>query len=329
MAETPSPITDGAEAGYGESERRGVAAHEVAEHEHHEVAATGDDPPEARLSRRRLLWRRFRRNRMAMVGLVLLTLWVLLAVFGPIVFNDYHYRELTSDIRQSPSRNHWAGTTQNGRDLFAMAMEGMRKSFLVGLAVGLGSTTISAVVGSFAGYFSGWLDKVVLWVIDLLLVLPAFLIIAIVVNNTGSAGGGIALLIVLLAGLGWMLSARVVRSLTQSVRDREYITAAKYMGVSGPRIVFRHIIPNISSLLIIDATLAIGAAVLAETGLSFFGFGIRPPNVSLGSLIGDGSRQASTFPWIFYAGAVPLVWLILAINFIGDGLRDALDPKDR
>ncbi len=187
------------------------------------------------------------------------------------------------------------------------------------------STTMSAVVGSFAAYFKGWTERVSLWVIDLLLVLPSFIIIAVLVRNV-SPGNGIWVLIVLLTLLGWMLTARVVRSLTMSVRDRDYVTAAKYMGVGGPRIVFRHIIPNISSLLIVDVTVGVAAAVLAETTLSFFGFGIRPPETSLGTLIGQGARQATTFPWIFYAGAIPLVLLVLSVNFMGDGLRDALDP---
>ena len=127
-----------------------------------------------------------------------------------------------------------------------------------------------------------------------------------------------------------MLSARVVRSLTMSVRDREYVTAAKYMGVPGPTIIFRHILPNISSLLIIDATLGIGGAVLAETGLSFFGFGIRSPDVSLGTR--DRARapvMATTFPWIFVGGASFLVLMVVAVNFIGDGLRDAFDPSSQ
>ena len=167
-----------------------------------------------------------------------------------------------------------------------------------------------------------------MWVVDLLLVLPSFVITAIILRNVDTSSG-IWFLIFFLTLFGWMLSARVVRSLTMSVRDRDYVTAAKYMGVSGPRIVFRHILPNISSLLIIDATLGVAAAVLAETSLSFFGFGIRPPETSLGSIIGEGARMATTFPWVFLSGAVPLVLLVLSINFIGDGLRDAFDPQSK
>jgi peptide/nickel transport system permease protein len=114
-----------------------------------------------------------------------------------------------------------------------------------------------------------------------------------------------------------------------SVRDREYVTAARYMGVPSFRIIFRHIIPNITSLLIIDATIGIGGAVLAETGLSFFGFGVRSPEVSLGTVLSEGARMATTFPWVFYGASVFLVWMIVAVNFIGDGLRDAFDPGSK
>lgn len=294
-----------------------------------EFAEPEADAPRHRFSRRALVWRRFRRNRLAVAGLVVLVLLAGLATFGPSLLADWSYTELDAGYNLlGPSRRHWFGTTQNGRDLFAMSLQGLRKSMLIGLAVGIGSTTIAALVGSFAAYFGRWFDRIAMWVIDLLLVLPAFLIIAITVNVSGG-GSSLLLLIVMLAGLGWMLSARVVRSLAMSVKEREYVTAARYMGVPGWRIVLRHILPNISSLLIIDATLAIGAAVIAETGLSFFGFGIRPPDVSLGTLIGDGARMATTYPWTFYSGAGFLVLMVVSINFVGDGLRDALDPTSR
>jgi peptide/nickel transport system permease protein len=134
------------------------------------------------------------------------------------------------------------------------------------------------------------------------------------------------LLVVLLAAFGWMLSARVVRSLSLSVKEREYVHAAKFMGLSSPLTITRHILPNISSLLIIDATLNVGGAILAETGLSFFGFGVQSPDTSLGTLLGDGARQVNSFPWLFVGPAIAVVLLVLSVNAVGDGLRDALDP---
>ena len=288
----------------------------------------GRSGPTKRLSRRALLVRRFFRNKTAVVGLTMYLLLLFLAVFGPAYIAQHSYTFIDRDaFLQGPSGEHWLGTTQSGRDVLAMSLEGLRKSMLIGVVVGVGSTTIAAIVGSFASYFGGWFERIALWAVDLLLVLPALLIIAVFMRNINT--NLTAWLIFWLAALGWMLSARVVRSLTMSVRDREYVTAAKYMGVSGPRIIVRHILPNISSLLIIDATLAIAAAVLAETGLAFFGFGIRSPEVSLGTVIQEGSRMATTFPWVFYGGASFLVFMVVAVNFIGDGLRDAFDPSSR
>ena len=285
-------------------------------------------PKTKRLSRRALLVRRFFRNKTAVVGLVMYLVLVFLAVFGSTLLTDWTYTDIDqTSFLKGPSWDHLLGTTQSGRDVLAMSLQGLRTSMLIGLVVGVGSTSIAAIVGSFAAYFGGWFERLSLWSVDLLLVLPAFLIIAVFMRNIDTH---LAIwLSFWLMALGWMLSARVVRSLTLSVRDRDYVVAAKYMGVPGPRIIVRHILPNISSLLIIDATLAIAAAVLAETGLAFFGFGIRSPEVSLGTVIQEGSRMATTFPWVFVGGASFLVVMVVAVNFIGDGLRDAFDPSSR
>ena len=209
-------------------------------------------------SRRGLLWRRFRRSRMGMLGTVVFVLLTILAIVGPRWIAQWGYTEVDrGTYLQSPSSEHWLGTTQDGRDLFALSMRGLGKSMIIGLSVAILSTTLSAVVGSFAAYFKGWTDRVSLWVIDLLLVLPSFIIIAVhgAQRQPGRRHLGTDRLLTLLS---WMLTARVVRSLTMSVQDRDYVTAAKYMGVGGPRIVFRHILPNISSLLIIDVTIGRG-----------------------------------------------------------------------
>lgn len=200
---------------------------------------------------------------------------------------------------------------------------------IIGLGVAAVQTFIAAAVGAFAAYHGRWFDRVALWVIDLLLVVPSFFIIAILSVQTGGSRGSVLVLILLLAGLGWMLSARVVRSMTLGIKNLEYVTAARYMSVPTPRIIVRHILPNISSLLIIDATLAVASAVLAETSLSFFGFGVQAPETSLGTLIAEGQRTAATYPWIFLAPATALTLMLVFINFIGDGLRDALDPSSR
>jgi peptide/nickel transport system permease protein len=198
---------------------------------------------------------------------------------------------------------------------------------LIGFMVAVLSTGTAAIVGSFAAYFGGWFERIALWVTDLLLVIPSFLLIAVMTTGGPKGPQAWLLLVVLLAAFGWMLSARVVRSLSLSIKEREYVQAAKFMGLASPKTIVRHILPNISSLLIIDATLNVGGAILAETGLSFFGFGVQSPDTSLGTLLGDGARQVNSFPWLFTAPAVAVVLLVLCVNAVGDGLRDALDPN--
>jgi peptide/nickel transport system permease protein len=287
----------------------------------------GDQPPidETRIaSRWGIVLQRFRRKRLAMFGLVMLVLLFLLAFVGPYLsqwaYTDHDFEAFL----QGPSVDHWFGTTQTGGDVYALTLRGMQKSLIIGLLVALFSTGLAALVGSFAGYFGGWVDRCLMWFVDLLLVLPAFLIIAIL--SPTFRGKTWLVFVILLAAFLWMVTARIVRGMTISLRNREYVMAARYMGVPSHRIIFRHILPNISSLLIVDATINVSAAVISETGLSYFGFGVQPPDVSLGTLIADGTPAAVTYPWLFGFAAGLLVAIVLAVNLVGDGLRDALDP---
>ena len=280
-----------------------------------------------RLTRRQLIVRRFLRNKTAVVGLIVIVLLILIALIGPYLINwTYDYVDRSAYLKP-PSESHPLGTTQGGRDMLALTIRGLRKSLLIGFMVAILSTGIAAIVGSVAAYFGGWFERSALWLTDLLLVIPSFLLIAVMTTGSPKGANSWLLLVVLLAAFGWMLSARVVRSLSMSVKEREYVHAAKFMGLGGPRTVIRHILPNISSLLIIDATLNVGGAILAETGLSFFGFGVQAPDTSLGTLLGEGARQVNSFPWLFVGPAVTVVILVLSVNAVGDGLRDALDPS--
>lgn len=273
-------------------------------------------------SRGRVVLRRLLRQKRAMVGLGLFLVLVFFAFIG-IHFGKWAYTDHDfENFQSSPSGSHWFGTDSTGQDLYAATMRGAQKSIIIALLVALMATSIAAVVGAFAGYFGGWADRVLMWLVDLLLVVPAFLIVAILTPKFHSFW----LFVVLLAMFIWQITARIVRSQTLSLREREYVLAAKYMGVSGPRIIVRHILPNLASLLIIDATVNISVAVLTETGLSFFGLGVQPPDISLGTLISDAQSAATTFPWLFLFPAGFLVLLVLSVNLIGNGLRDALDP---
>jgi peptide/nickel transport system permease protein len=274
--------------------------------------------------RTKVVWARLVRNRQARTGGIALALLVALAYLGPLVGPyDWTDKDFLAFL-SPPSADHWWGTTSIGQDVYAVTLRGMQKSLIIGLLVALISTGLAAVVGTFAGYFGGWLDRLLMWGVDLLLVLPSFLIIAII--SPRLRGASWLWFVALLAAFTWMITSRVVRSMTLSLREREYVLAAVYMGIPRWKIIFRHIVPNLSSLLIIDATLNVSAAVIGEAALSFFGFGIQPPDVSLGTLIAEGSRNATGYPWLFAFPAGLLVVLVLSINLIGDGLRDALDP---
>jgi peptide/nickel transport system permease protein len=294
-------------------------------------AEPGQKPPSAVVVRGRgsLVFRRFRRNRGAVVALALLALLFLSAFLGPTVYQaitgwTYNGQDYTAFL-QPPSGSHWFGTTQIGQDVFAKTMRGLQKSLVIGLLVALISTGLAAVVGSCAGYFGGWVDRALMWGVDLLLVIPSFLIVAIISPAFRDAGW--IVLVFLIALFAWMITARIVRGMTLSLKEREFVLAARYSGVSPAGIIFRHLIPNMSSLLIIDATIAVATAIIAETGLSYFGFGVQPPDVSLGNLIAEGTRSAFTFPWLFMFSGGLLVATTLAVSVIGDALRDALDPS--
>ncbi|UNO41452.1 ABC transporter permease [Streptomyces sp. MST-110588] len=278
-----------------------------------------------RTSRARLTVRRFARNRLALFGLAVLILLFLAAYAGPLLTKwDYKSHDFLN-FMSGPSGEHWWGTTQGGVDLFALTMRGLQKSLVIGLLVGIISTFLSAVVGAFSAYFGGWADRVLMWLVDLLLVMPSFLIIAVMSPMFRDSSW--LVFVALLGAFSWMITGRVVRSMTFTLKDREFVKAAKYMGVPAPVIIFRHILPNMASMLIIDTVIQAGAAVIGESGLSYFGFGVQAPDVSLGTVIADNTTNASTYPWLFFFPAGCLVLIGLSIAFIGDGLRDALDPN--
>lgn len=265
------------------------------------------------------------RTRRVLVGIALIIGLIAIAWIGPMLTPWGMADRDFAAFRSPPSADHWFGTDNTGRDVFTITMVGLQKSIIIGLLVAVLSTGVAAVIGAFAGYFLGFTDKALMWITDLMLVLPSFLVLAILYPALQDKGW--LVFVVLLAAFMWMVTAKMVRGMTISLKEREYVLAARYMGVGNRAIIFRHIIPNMSSLLIVDATINVSGAIIAETALSYFGFGVQPPDVSLGSLIALGSGQALAFPWTFVFCTGLLVLLVLAVNLIGDGLRDALDPQ--
>ncbi|MCP9271070.1 ABC transporter permease [Mycolicibacterium arenosum] len=291
------------------------------------TAKSGIDP-NVFASRRTLVRRRFLGNTPAVVALaVLAIMFIGCYALPPLLPYDYSDLDYTA-LQEPPSLQHWFGTNALGQDLFAQTLRGMQKSMLIGVCVAFASTLIAATVGAVAGYFGGLRDRALMWIVDLLLVVPSFILVAIVTPRLGQ-DARIFWLIVLFSLFGWMISSRMVRGLTMSLREREFVTAARYMGVSNTRIIVRHVLPNVASILIIDTALNVGVAIMAETGLSFLGFGIQAPDVSLGTLIADGKNSVLTFSWLFLFPAGVLVLIVLCANLVGDGLRDAFDPDSR
>ncbi|WP_329487778.1 ABC transporter permease [Kitasatospora sp. NBC_01246] len=287
------------------------------------VAAPPVGTPAA-AGRGRLVLARLLAARWAVAGTVVVLLLFALAFGGQYLTPwDYATPDYTA-LRQPPSGSHWFGTNGVGQDVFAQTVRGLQKSLVIGLLVALFSTVLASLVGACAGYFGGWTDRVLMFLVDLMLVFPSFLIITII--SPRLKGTGWLAFVLLLALFNWMITARVVRSMTISLREREFVRAAQFMGVRPLRVITRHVLPNVASFLIIDATIAVGGAVMSETALSYFGFGVKAPDVSLGTLLAAGTSDAPVFPWLFYFAAGLLVLFVLAVNLIGDGLRDALDP---
>jgi peptide/nickel transport system permease protein len=276
------------------------------------------------LSRSRVIWRRLRASKQFWFGGAVLVAIILWAILGPLLWPISATTRDYFALNQPPSMAHPFGTDTLGYDVYARTMAGLQISLIVGFVAGPLATLIAGFVGALAGYLGGVSDKVIAWFIDLLLVLPSFFILVLLYPFFKDVGW-IAMMF-FLALFGWMIMAQVVRSQTRSLREREFVKAARYMGFDSWSVVRRHIVPNVASLLIIDATLGVGAMILAETSLSFFGFGVQAPDVSLGTLIAAGNTAAATRPWLFAFPAGILVVLLLSLSLVGDALRDAIDP---
>jgi len=274
----------------------------------------------------RLVAGRFFRHRVAMVALVVLFVLAVASLFGSSLAG-YDYDELTPDRSEAPSGEHWFGTDELGRDVFAKTMRGAEKSLQVGLLVALFSTLVGVTIGALAGYYRGLLDALLMRLTDLFLTIPALAVLLVLANRfRGQSGNWISIALVI-AAFAWMYQARLTRSEFLALRERDFVEAARALGASDRRIMLRHLLPNAMGTIIVNATLTVAAAILIESALSFLGFGIAPPDTSLGQLVADGAQAARTRWWLFYLPGLWLVAILLCVNFIGDGLRDAFDPR--
>jgi peptide/nickel transport system permease protein len=277
-------------------------------------------------SQSRIVLRRFLRHRVAMIALVVLVLMTLAAFLAPHYYK-YSYTQLTPDLSKAPSTTHWFGTDELGKDTYAKVMRGATKSLEVGLLVALFSTAVGVLVGAIAGFYRGFVDAALMRFTDLFLVIPDLAVLLVVANHfRGRSGNWLAIALVITA-FAWMYQARLTRSEFLALREREFVRSARALGASDVRIIWRHLLPNALGSIIVNATLTVAVAVLTESTLSFLGFGISPPDTSLGRLVSDGVSAAQTRWWLFYAPGLWLVLLLLCVSFLGDGLRDAFDPK--
>lgn len=268
---------------------------------------------------------RFLRHRIAIVSLIGFLLVVAFAFLGPEIWKYDHliHREIPPD--QPPSWSHPFGTTRVGHDYMGQIMRGTQQTLKVGFIVAIMSTVIGAIWGAIAGFYRGWLDSIMMRLVDVLFVVPQLVLVLVLAGMTrGTTWLHVALI---LGAFGWLQTARLVRSVVLSLREQEFVEAAKALGASDARIIGRHLIPNTVGIIIVNFTLVIAVAVLVEAGLSFLGFGIQLPDTSLGLLIQQAQDAVFTRPWLFYFPGAVIILICLTINFIGDGLGDALDPK--
>jgi peptide/nickel transport system permease protein len=272
--------------------------------------------------------RRFMRHKLAMTGLIVFLIITLMAVFAPLV-TQYDPNQIDLRARsQPPSLDHWLGTDRTGRDIYTRTVYAGRVSLLVGVLAVAISVAIAIVFGACAGFFGGKTDMVIMRFTDVMMTFPP---VVIFVAVAAAAGPGLRNTILVIGLLYWMIPCRLVRAKILSVREMEYITAARASGVPTRRIVSVHAIPNVVDVIIVYATLGIATAILLEAGLSFLGVGIQPPTSSWGNML-NVARNINVLesePWLWIPPGVAIVLTVLAVNLVGDGLRDALDPRAR
>ena len=269
------------------------------------------------------LKRMCRQNPLAAVSAIVILIFILMAIFAPIIAP---YGETEPDLLnrlQDPSLTHLLGTDELGRDLFSRMLYGSRLSIAIGILPSLISLVIGVIAGLVAGYFGGWIDYVIMRIADVMLSVPSLLLAMVVMYTLGTSTIN---LFVALTMTGWSSVARVVRSHTLSIKESEYVEAARSIGVSKWKIMFRHIFPNCIPSLIVLFTLNVPSAILSESSLSFLGIGIKVPFASWGLIVNQGRQFLFTQPWLCLAPCVAIMIIVLAFNFLGDGLRDVLDP---
>jgi len=289
----------------------------------------------------RLAWRRYRRHKIAMVSTVVLLIVAFMCVFAPLFTKyDPNTQIRANGVLQAflhPQRGHWFGTNDKARDMWANVLYGGRISLEVGFVVAIVTTIVGSIVGVVAGYYGGWLDNVLMRVTDLFIAIP-FLVGTILLSRLPGTQAwartvmgppqSVRAVIFVIAVFFWMPVARIIRGIVLSLKEKEFVEAARAAGASNFRIMFRHLVPNCTGQIIINTTLAVAAAILTESALSFLGFGVDSIfTPTWGNLLSNSQDSLDSYPYLVWAPGLAIVLTVLCVNFIGDGLRDALDPK--
>ncbi len=271
-------------------------------------------------------WRRLKKNKLAVLGAIVLMFIITVSLLGPM-FSSYTYDQINLDRgSEPPSWDHWFGTDQLGRDILVRSLIGGRISLMVGLVATSVSFVIGVTYGAISGYFGGYIDELMMRIVDVIYSLPyLFLVIVLLAFFTKS----IFMLFLVLGAVSWLTMARIVRGQVLSIKNQEFVEAARAVGVETPQIIFRHIVPNTLGPVIVYTTLTIPSAMLSEAFLSFLGLGVQPPLASWGTMVNEGIEAISVYPWQLIFPGLMMAITLFSLNFLGDGLRDALDPQMR
>jgi peptide/nickel transport system permease protein len=282
-------------------------------------------------------WRQYRKHKLALLGTAVLLIMVLGVAFGPLIYRTNGQALDVVNAMQGPSRAHPMGLDDLGHDIFARVLSGGRKSLLVGLMAVVVSITLGTLIGAFAGFFGNWVDSLLMRITDLFLALPQLPLLLLIIylyrdklkQIFGPENGLLILIVAVIGGLNWMPVTRLVRASFLSLKEKEFVEAARCIGAGTPSLIFRHILPNVLSPVIVAATLGVGSAIIQESTLSFLGLGFPPDIPTWGSMLQNAKDALPFAPHMAVFPGLMIFLIVLSINYMGDGLRDALDPRSR
>ncbi len=281
----------------------------------------------------RLTFRRFLRHRMAVVGSIILLVIVFLIVFAPFASRYDPFEQDLLNRFQPPSAQHWMGTDDLGRDMWARILYGGRISLSVGLLSMAVAIVVGSLVGLLSGFYGGWVDSILSRITEIFLSIPRLFVLLALgmflrsLNLPYVKAGSFAPIAFVIGVLSWMSVARLVRGSTLELREREFVVAARMIGATNMRLMFQHILPNVFSPIIVSATLGLAGAIISESGLSYLGFGVQLPTPTWGNMLSNTQNQMMIAPWTVIFPGLMIFIVVIAINYMGDGLRDALDPR--